>query len=97
MIDEKKLIEALKNEILKTYTPDYILVLERAIEIVNEQPKISEWIPCSLCSPENGDYLICDSEGDVYESKYRNGCWIINSSANQVLAWKPLPKTYKGE
>lgn len=42
MIDEKKLIEALKKEISETYYDDYILALERAIEIVKEQPKISE-------------------------------------------------------
>lgn len=42
MIDEKKLIEALKKEISETYHDDYVLALERAIEIVKEQSKISE-------------------------------------------------------
>lgn len=39
MIDEKKLIEALKKEISETYHDDYVLALERAIEIVKEQDK----------------------------------------------------------
>ena len=42
MIDEKKLIEKLKQEILETYHEDCILALERAIEIVKEQPKVRE-------------------------------------------------------
>lgn len=45
MINEKKLIEKLKKEISETYHEDCILALERAIEIVKEQPKIREWIP----------------------------------------------------
>lgn len=47
MIDEKKLIEKLKQEILETYHEDCILALERAIEIVKEQPKVREWIPAN--------------------------------------------------
>ena len=44
MINEKKLIEKLKKEISETYHEDCILALERAIEIVKEQPEVEDGI-----------------------------------------------------
>lgn len=49
MIDENKLIRDLEAYCGK----QRYLVLENIWEIINNQPKISEWIPCSQKMPEN--------------------------------------------
>lgn len=55
MIDEKKLIEDLKNYCGK----QPYLVSENIWEIINSQPKIGSWIPCSERLPqESGYYLV---------------------------------------
>ena len=46
MIDEKKLIERISG------TPALDKVLNGLIAIINAQPKIGEWIPCSECLPQ---------------------------------------------
>lgn len=46
MINEERLIEDIKKFLIDK---DYIEVIT---EIINEQPKESEWIPCSKAMPE---------------------------------------------
>ena len=81
MIDEKKLIEKLKQEILETYHEDCILALERAMEIVKEQPKVGEWIPANQPPTEfnifgySDDVLLKvkwenENEDDVFGDEY---------------------------
>ena len=67
MINEKKLIEKLKKEISETYHEDCILALERAIEIVKEQPEVEDGIMnntsfnCSLNDTTELRKLIMDN------------------------------------
>ena len=82
---------------------------ERAIEIVN---KLAEeynngWIPCSERLPSEGQTVLVQDFEDYYEvcnCETKNGIkgfssWEWWSSANNYLAWQPLPAPYqpKGE
>ena len=106
MINEKKLIEKLKQEILETYHEDCILALERAIEIVKEQPKVREWIPADQPPTEfnkfgySEDVLLKIKWLGDNEINYGIG-WYYNKgvgwsvecdSSQKVIAWMPIPK-----
>ena len=60
MIDEKKLIEAIetyaKDKTDIGYWYDRLWGMRMAIEIINQQPKIGEWIPYSERLPENAKH-----------------------------------------
>lgn len=63
-----------------------------------------KWIPCSERLPEElTDVLISDLEGDVYITRLID---VINDRAEwlaeiragaDIVAWMPLPESYKGE
>ena len=107
MIDEQILIEKLKKEISETYHEDYILALERAIEIVKEQPKVGKWIPAEQSPTEFNEYGYSDDvllkvkwSGDE-EIYYDVGwyfeprkIWSTDSADNicKVIAWMPILK-----
>lgn len=110
MIDEKKLIEELNRQ-------KYILTFEdsnpidegfncgidKAIQLVESQPKVGEWIPCSERLPEiAGVYRVtCLYDDKVYRVKddlfYSDRTWgYDNHHLNRkVIAWKPLEKHYE--
>lgn len=64
MIDEKKLIEDLK-EYAHLSEGDSVDTIKVAIKIVEEQPKAGEWIPCSERLPEL-HRVDMESEGEYY-------------------------------
>lgn len=112
MIDEKKLLE----EIKKLQPPagedkrGIAMTVFNAckgvfIQIVKNQPKIGEWIPCEKKLPETIEHVIVQ----VKEIDKPTVGWYGNISgwnltekdfANTkdftVLAWQSLPDTYKG-
>ena len=108
MIDEKKLIEAIKkyHDGLK---PKYISKLVDAeildiIDIINEQPKVGEWIPVEEALPE--PYVDVIVTYIYNEKKYvrtafncngKNWWWTDIQKDFDVIAWQPLPKPYKSE
>lgn len=69
MIDEKKLIESINNQIkwmnneAKTKSDeDFIEGLKVALALIDEYPKVGEWILCSERLPEAngyGHYFLC--------------------------------------
>lgn len=77
MIDEKKLIEELKVHFDSLYREDGMLLhsdhvctaedVDDLIALVNRQPKVGEWIPCSERLPkcEWG----CETEALMYQLK----------------------------
>ena len=107
MIDEKKLIEELRKyaDELGTVRGEIELAngVLKAISIINEQPKVGEWIPCSERLPKHdGDYLIQainDCEGiymavSSYDSQYKS----FSSDGvddDNAIAWMDLPKMYE--
>lgn len=79
------------------------------MDIVEEQPKVGEWIPCSERLPEtdkNRKYLVCGEKGGIYIAEF-----VCNTVHGEPLgmywwsakgrycpnpiAWMPLPEPYK--
>lgn len=98
MIDENKLIDELKQSGL---IPDN--EHENAIvDLINNQPKIGEWIPCSERLPEKGETVIaCTLKGTFAgqyhdEGWYRENMFFYDSEilVKDVVAWQPLPEPY---
>ena len=61
----------------------------------------AEWIPCSERLPEKDGWYLITVQGyekvvdmEWYYSEW--GAWNGVSSKQQVIAWTPLPKPYKG-
>ena len=95
MIDENRLIEVLEKNF---YGTGGVEVLK---QIINEQPKVNEWIPCNERLPEEREFVIllaknhgmdigCLTDNEWYCSGYE-------LSLNKIIAWMPLPEPFKGE
>ena len=68
MIDEKKLIEDIEKEIefaMKCNMPDIVAGMRQIASVIEEQPKIGEWIPCSERLPEMHREGM-EAEGEYY-------------------------------
>lgn len=117
MIDEKKLIEDIKDnakrilsrvfgEVTSEFIDDFLKEMK---ELVNDQPKVGEWIPCSERLPEtdeNRKYLACGEKGGIYIAEFV--CKNINGTplgmswwsargryCPNPIAWMSLPEPYK--
>ena len=66
-----------------------------------ENGELDNWIPCSERLPkrERGalskPYLVCTNKGGCAIARYE-GRWKVSGSV-EIVAWKELPKSYKGE
>lgn len=68
---------------------------DMAIEALLEAE--AEWIPCSERLPENGYWLWSAKGGEVQKDFYWDGHWEhAEKYGYEVMAWMPLPKSYKG-
>lgn len=107
MIDETKLIEDLRKyaDELGTVRGEIELAngVLKAISIINEQPKVGEWIPIEERLPKHyGQYLITainDCEGiymavSSYDSQYKSFC-SDGVEDDNAIAWMDLPKPYE--
>ena len=120
MIDEKQLIELLEDEILRIdtestpgcgnlYGRDASVMkntLNFVIDLINEQPKVGEWIPIKENEPScNGQYLMFvriynkyGSEDKYIVADYYDGLFDVypyievKNCEVEVLAWQPLPE-----
>ena len=113
MIDEKKLIEVLKKHFDADYGEDGRLLysdhvctsddVEDIIKLVEEQPRVGEWIPCSEMLPEkSGKYLGQRPYGEIIDIRFskKHQKWNAHDSyppkyALEIIAWMPLPEQYK--
>lgn len=107
MIDENKLIEVLKDEMIRMEFDErdesYNFGIDIAIFHAQTQPKVGEWIPVEDRLPKHdGDYLIQainDYEGiymaiSSYDSQYKS----FSSDGvedDNAIAWMDLPKMYE--
>ena len=106
MIDEKKLIEAIetyaKDKTDIGYWYDRLWGMRMAIEIINQQPKIGEWIPCSERLPNstfNVEVTTKDNKRTIgYYAGYA-GNWYspITDDLIFVKAWKEPSDPWEGE
>ncbi len=121
MIDEKKLIERLRlmrdkccDRAKKGNNINFArksLNISQIIGIINNQPKIGEWIPCSERLPEEKtnpvtsdfyEYQVTfksDDVTDIRHYKFGRGHWWNGGGVidDHVIAWQPLPEPYIGE
>ena len=92
MIDEKKLIEDIEKEIefaMKCNMPAMVAGMRQIASVIEEQPKIGEWIPCSERLPEmhredmeaEGEYYMISNPVIVTDGKQ------IYISLNTKLIW----------
>lgn len=103
MIDEKKLIEDLKE-----YQIDNISINGKSIiDIIDEQPK-TDWIPCEVELPpkprfSEDSYLVKTKCVTTPYTAYWNGeKWtdVLDDDIDDVVAWCPIPnypQPYKKE
>ena len=115
MIDEKKLSKEVK-EYFKTFIEDDykvfgVLEANAGIhKIIEAQPKVGEWIPCSSgIMPDSGKYVLVSFEnfsladiGRYEEDEDGGGAFYPGDDEKSyasygvfVNAWMELPKNYK--
>lgn len=109
MIDEKQLIDEV-NDLMDANLLFYDdasksrqETLDEIVDLIDEQQKLGEWIPCSKRLPKHyGQYLITainDYEGiymavSNYDSQYKS----FSSDGvedDNAIAWMDLPKMYE--
>lgn len=93
MIDEKRLLEVLEKNF---YGIGGVEVLK---QIINEQPKVGEWIPVEERLPEQSLNSVIGwdtyRERCVFVQYYMNE-WILgNHESVNIVAWQPLPEPYE--
>ncbi len=106
MIDEKRLVEQL-NE-LKDKCWDRAkkenninfarkqLDISQVIGIINIQPKIGGWIPCSEKLPEEkGWYLVYAKNQRPFVAYFKGKTFPLNNHYHEIVAWMPLPEPYE--
>ena len=102
MIDEKRLIKECEER---------LLVGTNVIKMIEEQPKISEWIPIAEKLPEPGGYILLSFEnytltdiGRYEKDEDGSGAFYLGDEDEScasinlfVNAWMPLPKPYRSD
>ena len=105
MIDETKLIECLAYDMSCFETEDkkvsqlYVRV-DDMVRMINGQPKISGWIPCSERLPEENEEVICCFKSGVVKALVLFNCKfhgkVYAYEKSDIIAWQPLPEEYHG-
>lgn len=101
MIDEKKLIDEIKS---LGSTDDPMLLETSILSLINDQPKVGEWIPVSERLPEKkGEYLFTTNSYsgvtiEIYIFDPENN-WDVEfaKTGMDLMAWMPLPEAYREE
>lgn len=107
MIDEKKLIAEIREYIDEYKELDMQGVrnlkwcaMMDALELVESQPKVGEWIPCSERLPEDEmDVELTYRGGMRGVGFYMGGYWRSTATgmAIDVIAWKEPSEPWEGE
>lgn len=115
MIDEKKLINELiiRREKLRyisiaalhnnmNYVDTVINEINSIIDIINEQPRVGEWIPVSERLPKEAravEVTMYDGNRAIGHFYNRLDTWFdsINDVAIDVIAWKEPSEPWEGE
>lgn len=93
MIDETKLIDELKQSGMIADN-EYGNAM---LDMINGQPKIGGWIPCSERFPEeNQNVIACFAHGTVTELRFYDKKFhgIYDYDEKVIVAWQPLPEAY---
>lgn len=99
MINENILIEEFEKRMKDDNVMCPVIKVLDVLEIIEEQPKVGEWIPCSERLPENNTNVIaCFCTETVTEllyegeGKFRG---LYEYPKDVIVAWMPLPPAYK--
>lgn len=108
MIDEKKLIAEIREKIYPEKFGERcnsLDVIYAILQLIDEQPKVNEWIPCSenLPDPYESVLVTAKMEGDSHSLTYqgaRTGCafelsGVKNPEEYIVTAWQPEPEPWE--
>lgn len=107
LIDETKLIDEV-NDLMDANLLFYDdasksrqETLDEILDLIDEQPKVGEWIPVEKRLPEQSLNSVIGwdtyRERCVFVQYYMNE-WILgNHESVNIVAWQPLPEPYKGE
>ena len=106
MIDEKELIDEIKNWIKTDHFEDFSAgyILSDVIEEIDKMPKVGEWIPTTERLPEKkGSYLFTTTGYDCARVLILSFdpddelAVEIASTGVDLTAWMPLPEVYGEE
>ena len=102
MIDEKKLIEIFEERMQDDNVMNPIIKVIDVLEIIEEQPKVNEWIHIGQYPLEPS--LLCFEDGSMavgYIDEWEGVCVCdydcYYTSDGMPIAYMPLPQAYKGE
>lgn len=115
-IDEKKLIEYLEKKAFEAefFVGEHssflkVISFGNVKRIIEHQPKVGEWIPCSErlpVPPPNADYgrgeyigtIITEEQKTFVTSvifDYIKNDWVEEVIGWEIIAWQELPKPYR--
>lgn len=114
MIDEKKLKKELREKICPEKFGERcnsLDVIYAILQLIDEQPKVNEWIPCSERLPDEGKEVLISYDYDSFDiemtpKRYLGvmiGCykdsewWSSDKWIDGVTAWYPLPEPWEGD
>lgn len=106
MIDDKKLIDKLRDWIRTDYFEDWSarnFILNDVIDEINKMPKVGEWISVSERLPDVDIEVLVSCKARITKYSYididyrskKNGKWAY--LGEDVIAWQPLPEPYREE
>ena len=78
--------------------------IKKLCDDIKALPSAQQWIPCSERLPKDDETVIVTRDNDIIAiatfevGEVNNGWWLdFWYSEDNVKAWMPLPKPYKGE
>lgn len=104
MIDEKKLIAEIREKIIPEKFGERcnsLDVIYAMLQLIDEQPKVGEWIPCSERLPKEAravEVTMYDGSRAIGHYYKRLEAWFdsINDGAIDVIAWKEPSEPWEG-
>lgn len=102
MIDEKKLIEDITDVEVTWYLDGNYTTYDSTtiMEIIEEQPKVGEWISVEKELPKEKGYYLVTRKGHTCAEvrQFRGKKWAVDTQHfGEVIAWQPLSEPYKGD
>ena len=93
------------------FSEEQIETIVKALQSMNPQSKVGEWISVEDKMPEKGEKVLCTLDDEFYDEGEIKILYLTNSYSGEMMwvdgyigtenydvcAWMPLPKPYKSE